>query len=263
MPDRPRSLVFDAIADRYDATRGGTERAQRFAAAIAEYLPSPPPPSGRSAEAVVELGVGTGAVAAALGEFGFDVLGIDLSRPMLQRAQARLGSRVALADAQQLPLGSGSLPLLYSAWLLHLVADVRAVLAEVARVLTPGGRYVVICSEPHPVKPDDVTVLLARLWHDLEPRGRSDRPDRLTALAPSAGLAVTARSQLCSEPRPVTPDEAAQRVEERTFSVLWDVDERRWEQAVQPVIAALRALPDPARARLGADSYEVLVLERA
>ena len=82
-----KSISFDRIADRYDETRGGERRAQHVAAEIDPYL--------RDARRVLELGVGTGIVAAAMGRLGRTVVGVDISAEMLSRAHARLGSRVA------------------------------------------------------------------------------------------------------------------------------------------------------------------------
>ena len=50
----------------------------------------------------------------------------------------------------------------------------------------------------------------------------------------------------CSElTYPESPHEQVARIEQRTFSSLWDVDPATWETLVEPTIAALRALPDP------------------
>jgi SAM-dependent methyltransferase len=76
-------------------------------------------------------------------ELGFTVVGVDLSPAMAQRARRRLGPVVAVADAAQLPVADAAIQQAVSVWLLHLVADRAAVLAEVARALRPGGRYLV------------------------------------------------------------------------------------------------------------------------
>jgi ubiquinone/menaquinone biosynthesis C-methylase UbiE len=77
-PAAARSLAFDRVAETYDQTRGGEERGRRFATEVATFLdPSRP---------VLEVGVGTGVMALGLRELGFDVLGLDLSLPMLRAA---------------------------------------------------------------------------------------------------------------------------------------------------------------------------------
>ena len=129
-----RSISFEHIADRYDETRGGAVRGSGFAAELLARLPE-----GR----VLEIGIGTGAIAMPMRDAGRTVVGVDLARPML--AYALVGE----ADAQHLPIESASVAGVAAVWILHLVADPTAVLAEVARVLTPDGRFVVITSEGH------------------------------------------------------------------------------------------------------------------
>jgi hypothetical protein len=59
-----------------------------------------------------------------------------------------------------------------------------------------------------------------------------------------------------------SPEEQAQRIESRAWSSLWDVPDDRWAEVVEPAIAALRALPDPAAPRRRHSHYEILVFER-
>src|SRR5881398_3000505 len=99
-------VSFDRIADRYEASRGGAERGALQAEALLPWLPA-------SSGPVVEVGVGTGAVASGLRERGVDVIGVDLSVPMLERAAQRLRGRVAAGDALSLPLRSGSASAVY------------------------------------------------------------------------------------------------------------------------------------------------------
>jgi len=68
------SIPFDRIAHRYEETRGGLDRGRRFAATISKHL--------QPASEVLEIGVGTAAVAAPLAELGHHVVGVDLSLPM-------------------------------------------------------------------------------------------------------------------------------------------------------------------------------------
>jgi septum formation protein len=125
----------EAEAARYDETRGGVERAHAAAAAIQELLPA----GGRR---VVELAVGTGIVAAELVALGNLVHGVDLSSAMLQHAKVRLPGHVAAADASRLPFADYRCDAVIAVWLLHLLDDSDLVLAEVARVLRPGGVFI-------------------------------------------------------------------------------------------------------------------------
>ncbi|MYR55690.1 methyltransferase domain-containing protein, partial [Streptomyces sp. SID625] len=73
------------------------------------------------------------------------VTGVDLAPEMTRRAAARLPGAVVRADLRHLPFPDGAFDAVVSVWLLHLApsdADARAMVAECARVLRPGGVYV-------------------------------------------------------------------------------------------------------------------------
>src|SRR4029077_20612649 len=99
------SISFDRIADRYDETRGGERRGQHVAGQIDPYL--------GDGDRILEVGVGTGVVAASLRALGRNVVGIDISAEMLSRAHARLGSRIARADAHHLPIPRSTVDAVY------------------------------------------------------------------------------------------------------------------------------------------------------
>jgi demethylmenaquinone methyltransferase/2-methoxy-6-polyprenyl-1,4-benzoquinol methylase len=90
---------------------------------------------------VLDVATGTGLVAAELVRRGFEVTGVDLSPEMLAVARRRFGGEVELinASAEALPLASGSFDHLTVTHVLRYVADPEATLAELARVVRPGG----------------------------------------------------------------------------------------------------------------------------
>src|SRR5690606_20957153 len=111
---------------------------------------------------VLEIGCGAGQCGRWLATQGAIVTGLDLSYRQLQHSRRiDLGTGTALpvvqADAEALPYRDGSFDLACSAFgALPFVADAGAVLAEVRRVLRPGGRFVFSVS--HPIRwafPDD------------------------------------------------------------------------------------------------------------
>lgn len=76
-------------------------------------------------------------------------VGIDTSPRMLARARST-GQGVVRADVTRLPVGDGVVDLVVAGWLLHVLDSParRECLREVARVLRPGGRCVVVVPAP-------------------------------------------------------------------------------------------------------------------
>jgi SAM-dependent methyltransferase len=249
-----RSVAFDRVADRYDETRGGVERGRLMAREIDPLLERGRP--------VLEIGVGTGIVARGLLDLGHRVFGVDLSPPMASRAADRLGPVVAVGDAMRLPAADASLHQAYSVWVLHLVGDQPTVLAEVARILRPGGRYVV--APGHLARPEDeMGAMQWDLDRLLDPDDqRVDDGTRLRTLAPAAGLRVVEERACAPRRFEMSPEEVARNMEERVYSILWDVDDERWARLVEPVIRRLRGMPETERPRQRVHEYPLIVLER-
>jgi demethylmenaquinone methyltransferase/2-methoxy-6-polyprenyl-1,4-benzoquinol methylase len=90
---------------------------------------------------VLDVATGTGLVAERLLRRGFRVTGLDQSTEMLAVARARLDGRAALveAPAEHLPFPDASFDHLTFTYLLRYVDDPGAVIAELARVVRPGG----------------------------------------------------------------------------------------------------------------------------
>ena len=100
-------------------------------------------------ERVLDVATGTGLVAQELvRRYGCEVVGLDQSPQMLAGAQARLDADRDLAEqvslvrgeAEQLPFGEEEFDHLTFTYLLRYVEDPRATMAELARVVKPGGR---------------------------------------------------------------------------------------------------------------------------
>ena len=98
---------------------------------------------------VLDLGCGTGRLAAALAERGAKVWGVDSSAEMLARARAWVDPRVGLKQgrAEALPFRDGWFERAVLRLVVHLVDRPRA-LPELARVLAPAGRVVVATFAP-------------------------------------------------------------------------------------------------------------------
>lgn len=115
----------------------------------------------------LDIGCGTGAVALELATRGHTTLGLDHSPDMLEIAQRRarsLGVEEVLelreADVRKLPIGDAEIDFASCQGVLHHLPHPEACLAEMARVLRPGGVFFI--SEPtEPASPPD------RLWEAL------------------------------------------------------------------------------------------------
>lgn len=223
---------FDRVAEIYDRTRGGERRGARLADAIAPWV---------AGTRIAEFGVGTGVVASGLRENGIDPVGFDLSEAMLRRAVERIGPRVAVADVERLPLADESVDTAIFVWVLHLVEDSAAALAETARVVRSGGRVVTVlaAADDHP---DDE---IARILSGLAPLLRPSRGLDATLAAAPATLRLEFSGFTRWTTFPATPNQAADLVEQRGYSTLFDVDDSTWQSVVVPVIEQLRAMPDP------------------
>lgn len=95
-------------------------------------------------ERMLEVGAGTGAFAERVGrELGAAVTAVDLSPRMVELAGER-GVPAIVADVQELPFGDDAFDCAAALWVLHHVPDLDRGLGELARVLGPGGRLVVV-----------------------------------------------------------------------------------------------------------------------
>ena len=103
----------------------------------------------RAGERGLDACTGTGDLALALQRAGARVVGADFCAPMLARARAKTaprpdGPRWVAADTLALPFPPASFDFATVAFGIRNVADPRAALRELARVVRPGGRVVVL-----------------------------------------------------------------------------------------------------------------------
>jgi len=135
--------MFDAIAPRYDLVNRvmtfGLDRGWRRKAVAALALPP--------GSLVLDLAAGTGDLCRDLEAAGHRPVGIDLSSGML--AAARTTAPLVQADVTRLPVPDGRADGATCGFALRNLANVDAFLAELARVIRPGGRVAVLeVSEP-------------------------------------------------------------------------------------------------------------------
>jgi ubiquinone/menaquinone biosynthesis C-methylase UbiE len=187
---------------------------------------------------VLDVGCGTGQLAAALGERGARVWGIDPSSAMLEVARAaapRAGFKQGSAEA--LPFKDGWFERVVFRLALHLVDRPRAV-AEAARVLAPDGNVVVATSPPEHFE---------RYWlNELFPaipaidRERFPPVDTLGRELEQAGFADV-RVHGLAQSAELTRAEALERIRARHISTLSLLDEDEYQAGLA---RAERELPD-------------------
>ncbi len=144
--------MFDKIASRYDLTNDlltfGIDRLWRLA-----LVKAVAPAEG---ERILDLAAGTGTSSVALAKHGAHVVAADFSEGMLAVGRAKHANNPLVsfefADATQLPFADDSFDAATISFGLRNVSDVPRALAEMRRVVKPGGR-VVVCEFSTPVAP--------------------------------------------------------------------------------------------------------------
>lgn len=140
--DKQSDAVIGAIVERLEA-RGKDERFLDF---IEDYLDEI---RWDGVSLVVDLGCGTGVVARMVAERagpGVRVVGVDLSEKLLDAArELSADHRIewCRSSADALPMDGGTADVVILHTLMSHLPDPAAVLAEVRRILKPGGRAVI------------------------------------------------------------------------------------------------------------------------
>ena len=137
--------VFDQVSGRYDLMNDlmslGLHRLWKwFAVSLARVRPG---------ERVLDVGSGSGDLARAFAARGAEVWMSDINDAMLARGRDRMldAGRLAPAvrcDAERLPFGAASFDCVSVGFGLRNMTHMEAALAEMARVLKPGGRLLVL-----------------------------------------------------------------------------------------------------------------------
>jgi len=124
------------------------EEVERYRyATYAPWMPSVMEFSKHAGEQVLEIGGGMGTDLAQFAKNGAIVTDVDLSGGHLQLAQENfrlrgLSGRFVHHDAESLPFDQASFDLVYSNGVLHHTPNTRDAVAEIFRVLRPGGRVI-------------------------------------------------------------------------------------------------------------------------
>lgn len=139
----------------------------------------------RGVQRLLDAGCGAGQVAMHVCRYadpGTQITCCDISAAMVRRARRRLpnrGIRWLVADLAALPFADASFDCVTCSYVLEHLPDARLGLAEIARVLVPGGKALVITSE------DNFTgAMTSRFWYS-----RTYSRHELAQASREAGLA--------------------------------------------------------------------------
>jgi SAM-dependent methyltransferase len=147
---------------------------------------------------------------------GRRLVGVDISERMLARAAHRLRGTLVRASAVRLPFVDARFDGVVGVHVLHLLPDLATALAEVARVLRPGGRMVAVHAGPHHAD-DDGLVTIMRPLGALRPP-RRDSASAVLAAAREVGLDVISQHEDSPLTSRQSPAEIALLVERWTWS---------------------------------------------
>jgi SAM-dependent methyltransferase len=206
-----------------------------LAGGVLEWLAAHP------GEHILDLGCGDGQLTKRIAASGASVLGVDASAEMVAAARLR-GIAADEANAQCLPYSDGSFDAVFSNAALHWVRDQDAMLAEVHRVLKPGGRFVAEMGGH-----GNVAAILVALMAVLARHGHSDledgvnyypTPNAYTRRLQSHGFRV---QQIALIPRPTPLAESGMKGWLQTFrrGVIEGLPEGLREKVVEETAALL------------------------
>jgi len=224
-PDEP--VVFDRAAHCYDATRGfppGVD--ERVADAIAAVGAL-----GRGSR-LLEIGVGTGRIALPLARRVRQVVGVDLSRAMMEQLLAKRGAlRVDLvqADAARLPFADASFNAALGVHVFHLIPRWREVLAELARVLRPGAPLL----HGADARVNDWSSWRDRFAVEHHVENAGVPRERFESFPEEEGWSALGPPRRIEFSREIEPRQLVERLAQRSWSFTWQLSDAQLAEATE------------------------------
>lgn len=177
------AAMFDGVAERYDVVNDvlALGQTRRWRTAVVRAL------DARPGQRILDLAAGTGTSSAPIRATGAEVVPADFSLGMLGVGRRRQpGLPFVAADGLALPFADGAFDAATISFGLRNLADRHAGLAELRRVVRPGGRLVV-CEFSHPTWPPFRTAYVEYLMRALPAVARkvASNPDAYAYLAES------------------------------------------------------------------------------
>ena len=230
VPNDPRQ--YDDLAGEWWRPGGVFEVLHWLAAARARLVP----PATRPGAVLVDVGCGGGLLAPHLAGKGYRHVGVDLRRAGLEQAAVH-GVMPVQGDAARLPLRTASADAVVAGEILEHVTDLAGTVAELCRVLRPGGLLVLDTVNATALSRFVVVTVGERL--PRVPRGIHDPalfvdPARLTAECARHGVRLRVRGMRPSAPslvRWLTGRTGGRIVPSRSTAVLYQGAGRKEEAA--------------------------------
>ncbi len=143
---RDVAAMFDGVARGYDRTNAVLSVGNAALWRIATVRAVDP----KSGERVLDIAAGTGTSSAALAKSGAEVIALDFSPGMVEEGRKRHPDLTFVqGDAMKLPFADGEFDAVTMSFGLRNVQKPQVAIAEMRRVLKPGGR-IVICEFSRP-----------------------------------------------------------------------------------------------------------------
>lgn len=154
---------WDRTGDVSDTDCTTAERKQRLLFALQRYV--------KPGDKVLDLGCGAGKFTAWVKAAGYDCVGMDLSEAALEmaRRQAPEGSFAPLNADGTIPAPEAAFAAVWATEVIEHVLDVPAFLAEIRRVLRPGG--ILILTTPYHGRLKNLAVMLLKFDAHFDPEG--------------------------------------------------------------------------------------------
>lgn len=206
-PDAPKADQNARVLDQF------SQQAEAYAALVNKASSRAPDPliealHPRPTDRVLDVGCGSGQFAVAIAPRVAEVVGMDLTPAMLDKARAHQAQAGVAnvtwqeADSTALPVADGAVDIVTSRSMLHHAADPAATLKEMRRACAVGGRIAVLDLTPAPEKSPafDAIELLRDPSH-----ARTLTVDQLRALGADLGLEeLTVQSRASDLPQEMT-----------------------------------------------------------
>jgi 2-polyprenyl-6-hydroxyphenyl methylase/3-demethylubiquinone-9 3-methyltransferase len=200
MPSMSRNdpRQYDDLAGEWWRPGGDFELLHWLAAARADLIPSATGPG----EILLDAGCGGGLLTPHVADKGYRLVGADLRRSGLEQAAAR-GVAGVQADVTALPLATGCADVVVAGEILEHVTDLPGTVAELCRVLRPGGLLVLDTLNDNALS--RFVTVTASEWLGVAPKGLHDPalfvdPRRLTAEFAHHGVRLQVRGARPSAP---------------------------------------------------------------